>query len=301
MAILGSIIRSNPITFYAYSVWYVKWLRRYARKKRLQTIDQLDVKAYKQSDTVFILGSGASINELTTSDWEKVRAADSIGFNYFLVHDHVPTYYFYETPYSSLYFDFFVKTWNTKSALHKTLPLIVQYAHYYKRGYSLKGLKHDSQHTFFNIPHRYSTLNKSKLSKILQRELSGKAGSCDFSRIIHHRGSVSYLIAFAYLAGYKNIVLLGIDMNNHNYFYEEKQEENPLYAELLAVKKAYQDSRQYDTHPMIDKGISKQMYELPLDEYIYLLNKVIFLNEGVNLSVGSESSVLKNGLKTYKF
>ncbi len=191
MGILGSIIRSNPITFYAYSIWYVKWLRKLARKKQLQTIDQLDISRYKQSDTVFILGSGASINALSSADWEKVKKADSIGFNYFLVHDHVPTYYFYETPYSSLYFDFFVKTWNTKSALNETLPLIVQYAHYYKRGYSLEGLKHDKQHTFFNIPHRYSTLNKNKLAKILKRELKGKAGSCEFSRIIHHRGSVS--------------------------------------------------------------------------------------------------------------
>ncbi len=96
-------------------------------------------------------------------------------------------------------------------------------------------------------------------------------------------------------------MLLGIDMNNHNYFYEEKPEDNPLYAELLAVKKAYQDNRQYDTHPMTDKKFTKQMYELPLDEYIYLLNDEILKKAGVKLTVGSAQSILHPKLPLYTF
>ena len=40
----------------------------------------------RNSDTVFILGCGASLNQLSDEDWARVGRADSIGVNYFYCH-----------------------------------------------------------------------------------------------------------------------------------------------------------------------------------------------------------------------
>ena len=51
----------------------------------------------KNSDTLFILGSGESINSIKI--WDKIRSHDSIGFNYFIFNNFVPSFYILESTY----------------------------------------------------------------------------------------------------------------------------------------------------------------------------------------------------------
>ena len=50
----------------------------------------------KKTDTLFILGSGASINELTQEQWGFIKQHDSVGFNNWVVHKFVPDFYMFE-------------------------------------------------------------------------------------------------------------------------------------------------------------------------------------------------------------
>lgn len=56
-------------------------------------LEALDINANKKSHRVFILGSGASINLMSAAVWEDIYASDSIGFNFWLVHNFVPSLY----------------------------------------------------------------------------------------------------------------------------------------------------------------------------------------------------------------
>ena len=51
----------------------------------------------KNSDTLFILGSGESINSIKI--WDKIRSHDSVGFNYFIFNNFVPSFYILESTY----------------------------------------------------------------------------------------------------------------------------------------------------------------------------------------------------------
>src|SRR5690554_5249502 len=73
-----------------------KKLIKHARKKGFKIATRDNLITYKNSNILFILGSGPSINEITEDQWTHISACDSIGFNWFLVHSHVPTYYHME-------------------------------------------------------------------------------------------------------------------------------------------------------------------------------------------------------------
>ena len=55
-----------------------------------------DFKKRKTSDTLFVLGSGPSINDLTADDWATIGTHNSVGFNWWMVHDFVPSFYLFQ-------------------------------------------------------------------------------------------------------------------------------------------------------------------------------------------------------------
>ena len=62
----------------------------------LQPLASLDLPRFKRSDTLVVLGSGSSINRLDERALSFIRSNDSLGFNFWLLHDLVPTYYMVE-------------------------------------------------------------------------------------------------------------------------------------------------------------------------------------------------------------
>ena len=57
----------------------------------------LDLRALKRSDTLFVLASGSSINQILPARWDGMAQHDTVGFNYWPIHSFVPTMYFLET------------------------------------------------------------------------------------------------------------------------------------------------------------------------------------------------------------
>ncbi len=62
----------------------------------LPLLETLDLSRVKSSDTVFVLGSGWSINEISDQHWEVVGRHDSIALNFWPVHHFVPRLYLFE-------------------------------------------------------------------------------------------------------------------------------------------------------------------------------------------------------------
>ncbi|MGV6851496.1 MAG: hypothetical protein ACWA5R_04850, partial [bacterium] len=64
----------------------------------LQPINNNLLATIKSSDTLCILGSGASINQLNNDSLQFIKQNDSIGFNFWLLHNVVPDLYVFEPP-----------------------------------------------------------------------------------------------------------------------------------------------------------------------------------------------------------
>ncbi len=90
-----------PLLLRSYYAWYAarrltrfEYIRRRAGIPRLSSID---LKPCKRSDTVFLLGSGPSVNQIAQEKWEAIARHDSIGVNFWLIHPFVPTFYVMES------------------------------------------------------------------------------------------------------------------------------------------------------------------------------------------------------------
>jgi hypothetical protein len=86
------------INYFIYKV-LLKFSKISWRKKgESKTVTWNELQKRKKSDTLVILGSGKSINEISKIHWEEFAGYDTIGFNFWPVHSFVPSFYFFETP-----------------------------------------------------------------------------------------------------------------------------------------------------------------------------------------------------------
>ena len=67
-------------------------------KKNYKNITLNELRDAKSSETIVLLGSAPSINDITQKEWEQIKTCDSFGINFWYLNDFVPTYYFMEPP-----------------------------------------------------------------------------------------------------------------------------------------------------------------------------------------------------------
>ena len=79
-------------------MYYIKSIVNYLNHSfKNKSLIKSNIFENKNSDTLFILGSGESINSIKI--WDKIRKHDSVGFNYFIFNDFVPNFYIFESTY----------------------------------------------------------------------------------------------------------------------------------------------------------------------------------------------------------
>src|SRR5687767_720284 len=61
--------------------------RRQAHRYRFLTEGEL--RATRKSDTLFVFGSGASLNAVSASQWQEIGRHDTLGFNWFVRQEFV--------------------------------------------------------------------------------------------------------------------------------------------------------------------------------------------------------------------
>ncbi len=267
-------------------------------KNRLSDVDLLD---YKTSDTVFILGSGSSINELTEREWNQINENDSIGLNFWLTHDFVPTFYVYELSKYESDRETFYQLLDYKEDDYSDVPFIMK----------------DTARTF---PHCDPTripdtlLNNTYLCKSIRipwknmdyevftrslhwfnkREYFSQGGriSCGLQK----RASISFLIFLAMNMGYDKIVLCGVDMNDSKYFYEEERDKYERKGVPLRDM-SDPDREESQVHRTNDPAIYRPIFE----NVLYKLNDKLLCPNGVELYTSSTSSAIHPKIPKYDF
>jgi len=267
-------------------------VKKYSKTTGLKSIPFRKLRKYKQRNTLFILGSGSSINNISEYQWNVIENKDSVGFNFWLIHDFVPTYYVAEIKGEENRMTIFYQNLINKIRHYTNIPFIFKY----REALSLKDFSIISKlnYVFLAPTIRIPGVNKKAFSKwILLLDLIrffSKNNNNGF--IPFKQASVSWLIIFALKLGYKNIVLCGIDLNNTDYFFE--QNKAYYFKKNILIPPSGQDGKIHMTNdPDHCYG------ELIIKDVIDVLYRKLLRRKNINLYVGSPSSALYPDIPLY--
>ena len=275
-----------------------RWLRQLEKAKAGRRLSQLALKYYRTSDTVFIFGTGASINDYPEEYWNVVRHHDSIGMNFFLLHEHVPTIHVMENVtgvhrslLAARYAErgdyqgtpLIMKTQLSNLSPHRVAARIAE----------LRELHPDVlAHTYLSLD--LLAAGKTRADMEGAYRLSGRLGLWKpkprFLLLTKRRGSVSYIVNLAVRAGYRRLVLCGVDLNHTEHFYDSRREE--LEATGLPVPPNREAGTMHSTNDPANHPVT-------IHSVLMAIKKQILDPAGIELFVGSETSALYPDLPAF--
>lgn len=245
---------------------------------------KISVLDYKKSDKLFVLGSGSSISHYSSIEWQTISNHDSIGFNYWLIHRFVPTYYVFEVPYGGS--DKFFEILSMRAKEYSNVPLIMKDAITMHKKISHLLIPKTLLNNFF-ILEDYSIPGSNLFEFKKSLNYLKLFGFFKTKNVVHKifkkRASLSYIIHFAIMFGYKDIILCGVDLNDTSYFWEINKD----YYQSIGIP--LPETNQYgNTH----RTLNKEFGDLTIDEVLYAINDVILKPRGIKLSVAKKTSAL---------
>jgi len=252
----------------------------------LPLLDSLNIRSLKKSDTVFILGSAWSINDISNDRWRIIGRHGSIGFNFWPAHSFVPQIYVFE---SLAYHDHPLAYAAFRPLLERRCDA---YANTVKIITDVRPL--GPHQLLFDLPEgmRKSLYLGYTMPVIARSELEMEAGlrymeslgafkpSDQIPWLFKYGGSVIAMISLGLRMGYRRIVLCGIDLDRQEYFYHHR-ERYPEYAD-------WEFSSRKDPH----LTTRRLPWMIPSQSVIYLLKRLILDPAGIELFVESHNSTL---------
>lgn len=267
------------------------WLAKLERAGSGRRLTELSIGQHRRSDTVFVFGTGASLNNYPAEYWEVIRKHDSIGMNFFMLHEHVPTFHVMEDV-GGIRTQILTERYLRRGDYAAT-PLILKT--------QLTNLSADRVSSrlenMAQLPDEiraraYLSLDLLAAGKTISGmeaayRLTSRLGlwkpKDKFLMLTKRRGSVSYVINLAARAGYRRIVLCGVDLNHTEFFYDSRRTE--LEARGLPVPENDENGRVHSTNDPTNHPITIHSVLLAIKEHV--LDPA-----GIELSVGSVTSAL---------
>lgn len=256
-------------------------------------IEALGDRYRRRSDTVFILGSGASIGDMTPEDFAEIAKHDSIAFNFWAVHSFVPSIYFIEGISPRPRYECFLELMRKRAAAYRDTPLVVEWKLWSARGNRIADLPPDIRHNaVYNVPWYMPVSSARQARTRLGAWLRRYATRGErLSNLVHHRATISTLIMFAWAMGWRRIVLCGVDLNDTRYFWEVRPEayEEPFPPNVETGS----------IHMTVDPSRTQKVYALAIDDWIRLLEQDVLRPDGVDLLVANPRSRLAEFLPVW--
>lgn len=271
---------------------YVGILERFEIYVRNLDIKQVfltleDVRMRKKSDTLFLLGSGPSINDMTEQQWGMVRRHDSLAINWFIVHPFVPTYFHTEVNRNPRWRQYFI------DAMQKRREDYARTIFFVNSKARRRGLRPRFLPGLFS-KNPIVCFFKSPKPVPVSKERPFRAS--DFEKSIVYRGTMNSALNIALMLEYKNIVLLGMDLRTTEYFYDTYGCTKWM-REIAGAHQPLEERRKYpygmDHNPKIGRN------KHPVVDLYYALNDFVLNPKGIRLYVGSPISLLYPRIPLY--
>ncbi|KAB2814331.1 hypothetical protein [Phaeocystidibacter luteus] len=236
-----------------------------------------------KGDTCFILGSGASVNDLDKSEWEMISSNFSIGFNFSFLMEHVPDLYFIEL---------------AKDDRGLASKLIERKETYQNVPVAIKGLISSSKLDW--AKDKIKTLTREVGAKVIMESALPSTSEAalrkglhqlynrgkverDMDVLVQSKASISMMIDIAARLGYRKVVLLGIDLQGP-YFYEETNEDVETGQESGTL--------------LIQRESASEM---SIAQILKIQSEFLQENKGVTVYAGSVKSLLREFMPIFSF
>lgn len=207
-----------PAFFRGLPVRIQPWLRFHMGRRAYRFLTDDELRASRRSDTVFIFGSGGSLNEISPADWRLFEEHDTFGFNWFVHQRFVRCDYQLIRgipdddldpdvwrPQLAEYFDLL----RSNSCFGDSI-LLVQTGFRAINGNRAIGYRYLSEGSRI-------FLWRTNTTQELPSE-SFEAG------LVHRHSTLEECVNLAYLTGWRRIVLVGVDLYDRRYFWLSRDE-----------------------------------------------------------------------------
>lgn len=237
-------MKVSPICAYA-------WLINNLSQKNYHLLSETELKKTRTSDTAFIFGSGYSINNITPNEWTHISEHNTISFREFPRQNFVRADYHVtgEIDFIEPYADRICK-----NPFYQNTNFIVQ------KGWSAHGAN-------MLIGKRLLPPKASIFRFYRCGRSQHTAPSQSFSNGLVHGFNSSFSVTnFAFLMGWKHIVLAGIDLNDKRYFWLNPEETRTYEKSGITYQSVFTNADQivplfgYWTEVMSKLGV--QLYTL---------------------------------------
>ena len=260
--------------------------------EQIQRLNHKDLQT-KKSETLFILGGGPSISSLTEKNFKAIADSDSMGFNHWMQHRFVPNYYLLQIDEDAESREEMIRAIKEKRQEYQSCNVYLRGDHnrlwpeivneILDLGFGRRPMKHLPE---FPISPESSISVESQI-KFLDN--LGILNSGEISRYVPKpAGTVGLCICLGLQLGYENIVLLGVDMNDQNYFFDRTGHRGVrarIRSWLLPKKGTF-----------LDKGFGSSHRE-----WIIGLAKYFESKKGVKVWLGTDGSSLSGELDDWQW
>ena len=292
LRVLKSAAKQLPYPLFLrafYATYRVRDVPRSERNRRalgLPAVKDADLLSRKTSDTLFILGSGPSINRISAERWSAIARHDTIGFNFWLYHPFVPTFYMVESAPLNPATDEVCRRYREiariRAADYANTPRLVMGLHVPGR-HEVHEWPPAFRDGFFAVtdllPPARSAQELQRLLRYLDRRAAFRTET-GWQALFKYASSVTALITFGVKMGYRRIVLCGVDLGAQEYFYQDPN----LYPELRHIEIV---PRQNQHATMV-----RVSWRIPADQAMAAMQDEILAPRGVQLFVENSSSAL---------
>lgn len=262
------------------------WLRERTGRHAYTTIDEDTARASRKSDTVFVFGSGASLNGISPAEWAAFRTHDVFGFNAFYHQRWVPV-------------DFHLLRVGIYGELkwrpfaEEVSAILAGHPCYASTTFVMQS---EFLAQFCNQLLGYRLLPPgARVLRFHTRRGDGPPSRRLADGVRHMTGTLSDTVNVCYALGWTHIVLVGIDLYDSQYFYLPPETTVGLDAQSgLLVPSEFNTFRgiRYDqAHSTARHGVVALMQEW----------RTAFNRSGVELSVYNPKSLLAEVLPVFRF
>ena len=274
-------------------VWSLRWhtalvraaLAERAGRGRYRMLREDDVRAARTSDTVFVFGSGYSLNELTPEEWEHFAKHDVLGFNAFYSQRWIPVGF--HILRGGIYGEL---RWQPHAA--EVGQAIATSPFYDDTMFLLQGeLLADFPNNL--LGHGYLPA-AARVFRYRTARGEGPPTRSFSEGMRHDGGTLSDAVNVAYVLGWKHIVLVGVDLYDSRLFFLDPDKTLTVdHAAALLVPAEVNNVRgnRYDApHNTVLNGVVERMgqWHRALEQ------------EGVRLSVYNPRSLLADVMPIYE-
>lgn len=258
----------------------------------------------RTSDTLFVLGSGSSVCDLPAGAWDEIAAADSIGINFWVLHQFVPSAYTTEWYTNDDKRTAWLEAVDARRDEIAEVPIFFRLPARRVNDRQRGSLRLRPADVTARLPawHRKTRItNDLNILPIRPVHLRRLFRTFDRIGLLNHRrrtvylpvarGTVLWAIFFGYRLGYRRIVLCGVDLNHTEYFFHRP---GGGRVEGLRVPAPYQHGERHRTDDPSLKGS-------PMSALVAAVNDAVLAPHGIRLEVGHPRSALAEFLPLHEW